>query len=110
MSQILFQLQPIVAKVLQEPNIVTPLPFLRDVVPYEVLNSTVPIVLEGLPSSGRSSSTEIYKVPAAADQQQLLQDLIFDVATSFISHGGPSHRIQPVIEALGEALETPTIV
>lgn len=62
---------------------------------------------EGLQHSVYSSSTEIYKdILRSTDQQ----NLIFDVATSFISHGGPSHRIQPVIEALGEVLDIPTTV
>lgn len=69
--------------------------------------SCVPIAPDELQHSVYSSSTEVYKdILRPADQQ----DLIFDVATSFISHGGPSHRIQPVIEALGEALDTPTTV
>lgn len=74
--------------------------------------SWVSIASERLQHSAYPSSTEIYKdILATADRQELqLQELILDVATSFISHGGPSHRIQPVVEALGGALDTPTTV
>lgn len=58
---------------------------------------------EGLPSSEYSSATEIGEESPAADCPQSLEDLIFNVASTFISQGGPSHRIQPVIEALGKA-------
>lgn len=64
-----------------------------------------------VPSSRFSSTTALYKESnAVEDPQQQLHDLIVDVGTAFISHGGPSHRVQPVIEALGQVFDVPTNV
>ncbi|KAH0606168.1 uncharacterized protein H6S33_003829 [Morchella sextelata] len=64
-----------------------------------------------VPSSRFSSTTALYKESnAVEDLQQQLHDLIVDVGTAFISHGGPSHRVQPVIEALGQVFDVPTNV
>lgn len=82
----------------------------------QVLNFNASKVLGNLPSprnlslSDCSSLKAVSGETAKVDHEHAFQDLITNVATSFIDHGGPSHRIKPVIEALGDALKTPTAV
>ncbi|KAL7268084.1 pheromone-regulated protein prm10 [Rhizina undulata] len=61
-------------------------------------------------NSRNSSSTGFFSKEFLSDRTVSLQDLIVQITTALITNGFPSHRLETVVNSLGEALGIPTTV